>query len=161
MNSYINTILSVSVVGGIINSIAPTKSNFKKYISYIVGLVCVLCLISPLSTFILNTQGLKESINNFTNNIFIRDEIENANSLIVNTSKDHICNGIKQTLLDKYGFDENEILVELDIDTSNIEAIKIDCVNITLTGKASWSDAKRIEEYLNNLIGTEIEVKRK
>ncbi len=161
MNTYINTILTVSVVGGIINSIVPTKSKLKKYISYIVGLVCVLCLISPLSSLIINTAGLKQSINDFTHNIFIKEDIEHTNSLIINTGTEHVCSGIKEIIIDKYGFDENEVIVELVLDKTNINAIKINCVNVTLTGKASWSDAKTIEKYLNDLIGTKIEVKRR
>ena len=161
MNTYINTILTVSIVGGIVNSIAPIKSGIKKYVSYIVALICVLCLISPLSNLILNTNSIKEKINSITSSIILNEKINSANDLIVSTSTEHICNGIKESLISEFNFDDSEIFVDLTLDKANIEAIRIKCVNITLTGKASWSDAKRVREYLEDLIGTEIEVKKK
>ena len=161
MNKYINTILTVSIVGGIINSIAPGKLIIKKYVGYIVSLVCILCLISPLINILVNTNNIKEGIKNFTSSIFLKEELQNSNSLIINTGTDYICDGIKQVIIDKYGFDEKDIDIELVLDKTNTEALKIQCVNVFLTGKASWSDANRIEDYLNDLIGTEIEVKRR
>ena len=161
MKMYINTILTVSLVGGIINTLAPSKSGLKKYVNYITSIVCVLCLISPLTTLLSNTSSLKESINNFVDKIFVVENIDSANSLIVNSSKEKIEEGIKEAIIQKYGFNENEVIVDLILDTNKIDAIKIECVNVTLTGKASWSDTKTVKDYLNNLIGTEIEVKRR
>ena len=51
--------------------------------------------------------------------------------------------------------------VALVIDKENINAVKIKEIIVTLSGKASWSDAKKIEDYLTNLIGTNINVKRR
>lgn len=161
MKAYINTILTVSLVGGIINSLAPTKSGIKKYVNYIVCIVCILCLISPFTSFLSNTKKFKDTISSFVENIFVIEDINNANSLIINSSKEKVSQGIKQVIIEKYNFDENEVIVDLVLNTEQIDAIKIERVCITLTGKASWSDAKAIKEYLNNLIGAEVEVKRK
>ena len=161
IKSYLNTILTVSLVGGIINALAPNGSGIKKYVGYIISLACILTIISPLSSVVSTTSSLKESVSSFVDKIFVSDDINNANDLIINSGKESVENGIKEAIITKYGFDNNDVIVELILNQEEIDQIKIKSVLVTLTGKASWSDAKPIKEYLNNLIGTEIEVKRK
>lgn len=160
MNQYVNGVLISSIVGGIINSLAP-NNKIKKYVNYVVSIVCVLCLISPILPLISNISNLKSSISDYLDNIFVSEKAELSNSLIINTGSEKICNGIKEAIIDKYNFDEKEVQVALVIDKENINAVKIKEIVITLSGKASWSDAKKIEDYLTSLIGSNISVKRK
>ena len=160
MNKYVNGILISSIVGGIINSLAP-NNKIKKYLNYVVSIVCVLCLLSPILPLISNISNLKSSISNYLDNILVSEKTELSNSLIINTGSEKICSGIKEAIIDKYNFDEKEVKVALVIDKENINAVKIKEIIVTLSGKASWSDAKKIEDYLTNLIGTNINVKRR
>ena len=161
MNNYVITILTVAVTGGIINSIVSKDSHLKKYINYIVSLVCVVCLISPIGGVISNIANIKENINDYVDKIFVTESIEISNSLIINTSKEKICEGIKETIIHKYNFDSNEVYVQLILDDSNLQSLKINKINVTLTGKASWSDVKIVEDFLKNTIDSNVEVKRK
>lgn len=161
MNTYFNTILTVSLVGGIISSFVPERSGLKKYIGYIISLVIILCLVSPLTSILTSTIQFKESINNFLDKISVSEDIEKSNSLIINSSKEKISNGIKEVIIQKYKFDESEVIVDLILDTEEIDSIRVERVLVTLTGKSSWSDVGAVKEYLNNIIGTETEVRRK
>lgn len=161
MSNYVITILTVAVSGGIINSLVSKDSHLKKYINYIVSLVCVVCLISPIGSVISDLASIKQNINEYVDGIFVSDRIESSNSLIINTSKEKICQGIKETIIDKYKFNSDDIHVQLKLDESNVHALKIDKINVVLTGKASWSDVKTVEDFLKTTIGANVEVKRK
>ena len=161
MKGYSLTILTVSVVGGIINSLIDSQSQLKKYINYVVSLVCIVCLIAPIGSLIGNIANFKGAINEYFDKIFISEKIDAANSLIINSGEEKICEGIKNTLIDKYNFDKKEVYVNLEIDKTDLQAIKVKKINVILTGKASWHDAKTVEEYLKNMIGADVSVKRK
>ncbi len=161
MKTYLITILTVSVVGGIINSLIDSSSKIKKYINYLISLICVVCLVAPIGNVIGNISSIKAEINEYFEKVFVSEKIDASNDLIINTSKEKICDGIKNSVLEKYNFDEKEVFVDLTIDRTDIGSLKIEKINVVLTGKASWSDVKEVEEYLKNTIGSDIEVKRK
>ncbi len=162
MNGYIYTILVVAIIGGIVNSIvSESYGSLKKHINYVVGLICVICLIAPLSTLIKNSGEIKESISGFFDNVVNEEYLDSSNSLIVNTGVDKVCLGIKSTVIDKFGFDENDVIVTLETDTQNIDSITITKINIVLSGKASWTDVKNVKDYIENLVGVKADVTRR
>ncbi|MBO5439024.1 MAG: hypothetical protein J6A53_00035 [Clostridia bacterium] len=162
MKGYIFSILIISIIGGIISSlISDCESGLKKHINFIVGLICAICLTSPLVSVVSNATDIKNNISNFFDKIASEEIIHNSNQIIVNTGIEKVCEGIKATIIDKYGFEENEVIVEAEANIDEIDRIFIDKINIVLTGKASWSDVERVEEYLENLIGCDISVKRR
>ncbi len=161
MKVYIYSLLIVSLVGGIINSFVENFGSLKRYISYFLCLIMVICMISPLTDLIGNVSNLKDGITSFFDRITDNEVLNGTNEIIINTGTDAIKKGIKNTLIEKYGFDEREIIVEIETDTTNIEAIKITKINITLTGKASWSDVDAVKNYLKNIVGGEISVTRR
>ncbi len=160
MREYVSTLLLVSVVGGIVSSLCSSLSSLKKYINYFIGLVAIICMLSPLTSLLSNIGATKDYIKEYFNSFASEEIIDNSNDIIINSGVDSIKNGIKSTIIQRFSFDESDVIVELDIDKSNIEAIKIKQINIILTGKASWSDVDNVKEYLENIIGGNISVKR-
>lgn len=162
MNGYIYGILTASVVGGIISTLVSNLNNgLKKYVNYTVALVCAIVMLLPLSNIIGNTGKIKDSISDFFNEILYNDELEESNSLIINTGTEAVVNGIKNLIIDKFNLDEKEVLVSLEIDESNIQAIEITKINVILTGRASWSDVDTVKGYLEGIVGASISVTRK
>jgi hypothetical protein len=117
-------------------------------------------MLSPLASFLSNIGSTKDFIKEYFDSFASEEIINSTNDIIINSGIDSIKNGIENTLIQKFGFNEGDIIVELDIDKSNIEAIKIKKINIILTGKASWSDVDRVKSYLESIIGGNISVKR-
>ena len=161
MNNYINIIFISTFLGGIILAIAPEKGEIKKYIKFTISLLCIICIVSPLASLLNNLSSAKTNLKNYINDLFIREKIELSNELIINAGVDKIEKGIKETIIQEYGFKENEILVELVVNQKDINAIKIEKINVFLTGEASWSDANKLEKYLSEHIGGDIIVKRR
>ncbi len=161
MSSYITSLITISIIGGLISNLVSSFKSVKAYVSYFVGLVAVICLLSPIFSFISNISTLKETINNYFDNFASQDIIDGSNDIIINSGIESIEKGIKNTLVDKFGFDEKEIIVSLETDTTNIEAIKITKITVILTGKSSWHDVDLVKEYLNDVIGGNIAVTRK
>ena len=162
MKSYIYTILALAVVCGIISSLlSDTNQGTKKYVNFLMGLVMVITIMMPFKNLTYGISNIKNAVNGFFDNIKIQQIIDNSNTVIINSSKENICKGIKNSLLSKYGFNENEVEISLEIDTSEISAIKITGVNIILSGKAAWSDVNEVSKYMENLVGVNVNVTRK
>jgi hypothetical protein len=161
MAGYISSLITVSIIGGIVSNLVSGFSNIKRYVNYFVGLVAVICLLSPIFSFINNMTSFKMTINNFFDKFVNQEIIDNTNDIIINSGIESIEGGIKSALIERFEFDEKEIIIELEADKSNIEAIKISKITVILTGKASWNDVDLVKEYLNNVIGGNIIVKRK
>lgn len=161
MNNYLYSLLIVSLIGGIVNSLVDSCKNLKHYINYYLSLVMVICMISPVMAVFNNISEYKENISNFVENIIDNDSLNGTNEIIINTGTDVIIKGIKNSLIDKFGFDEKELIVELETDKTNIEAIRIKKINIILTGKSSWSDVDSVKNYLDNIVGGDISVTRR
>ena len=160
MNEFLRSVLLLSVVSGIINSLI-INGTVKKYINYLISLICVLIIISPVFNVLSSISKIEEYINNFTHSIKTEEIINNSNSLIVNTSEEKVCNGIKEMVISKFGFEETDVYVSLDLDKADIGSIKIRSVNVVLTNKASWSDTDRVKEYLDKTVGCKINVTRR
>lgn len=161
MNKYLSTLILISLIGGIVNSLTNSYGNLKKYINYFLSIMMVICMISPFTNALENMNNVKENISSFFNEISNNDTLNGKNEIIINTGTNAIINGIKNTLIEKFEFDEKDIIVELETNTTNLEAIKITKIKITLTGKASWSDVEMVEKYLKNIIGGDISVIRR
>lgn len=161
MKTYISSLLIASLIGGIINSYAENLGKTRKYISYFLSIIMLIIMISPITSVIKDTEKMKESFSSIINEITNNESIQGTNEIIINTGKDAIIKGIKNTLIEQFGFDEKEIQIKLETDSTNIEAIKISKIKIILTGKASWSDVDKVKDYLFKIIGAEIEVVRR
>ncbi|MGM9645983.1 MAG: stage III sporulation protein AF [Eubacteriales bacterium] len=162
MDAYVNTLLTVSVICGIINSFLPSsEKSLKKYAGYLMGLVMAVVILSPLSSFVGGIGSVKENIKNFTDNLMIEEKTDNANKIIVNATEKSICDKIKNMLISKYNFEDTDVYVSLETEESNEKIITIKKVVVTLTNKASWSDADRIKSYLENMIGCDVSVSKK
>lgn len=161
MNSYLKTILLLSVIGGIINSLIIPQNKVKKYVSYFISLIMILVILSPIFKFISSFENVKEYISNFYHSIRTEEIIEQSNSLIVKTSEENVCNGIKEIIISKFGFEKTDVYVSINCDKSDISCIKINEVTVILTNKASWSNIDAVKEYLDKTVGCKINVTRR
>lgn len=160
MNDFFNAILIFSVISGIISSLI-INGAIKKYVNYLIGLIMVLVVMSPVFSVLSSINKIEEYMRDFSHSIKTEELINNSNTLIVNTSEERVCNGIKEMVISKFGFEETDVYISLDLDKAEINAIKIRAVNVVLTNKASWSDTDRVMEYLDKTIGCKINVTRR
>ena len=162
MNGYLYSIIILALIIGIIRAFtADISSGVKKYISFISGLIMVTVIVVPFKNITGKIIDIKDSISNITDSIYSSEHINNSNSIIINTGKEKINQGIKDALISKFGFDEKDIYVTVNTDETNINAIKILSVDIILTNKASWSNVAKVKKYTENMIGVQANVTRK
>jgi len=162
MSGYLRSIIILAVISGIIKAFfTDASTNTKKYINFLTGLVMVAIIISPLKDLRVKINNAREYISDFSNGIFASDVIDKSNYIIIKSSKEKICEGIKEAVISKYGFDKRDIYVDIIVDTTEISAIKITRVNIILTNRASWSNVDEVKKYTENLVGVKVNVTRK
>jgi hypothetical protein len=162
MTGYLRSIVILSIISGTIKAFfTDTGSNTKKYVNFLIGLIMVAVIISPLKDLRTKLNYAKDYINDFTNGIFTNEVIDKSNYIIIKSSKEKICEGIKEAVISKYNFDTRDIYVDIVMDTTEISAIKITGVNIILTNHASWSNVDEVKKYTENLVGVTVNVTRK
>lgn len=160
MNALFRSLLVLAVISGIINSLI-LQGTVKKYVNYFISLIMVLVLLSPLFEILSSFDNVKEYINDFFHSIRTEEILDSSNTLIVNTSEQRVCDGIKEMIITKFAFEETDVYVSLECDKSDITSIKILAINVTLTNKASWSDTDKVKDYLDKMVGCKINVTRR
>jgi predicted phosphodiesterase len=108
-----------------------------------------------------NISLIKESVSNFINSIYTEEISDKTNEIIINSTSEKICEKIKSQIIEKFGFEENDVYVSLDLSEENQQNIKINKINIILTHKASWSDTDKVSDYIKNLVGCDVYVTKK
>ncbi len=161
MSGFLNSILVLAIASAIIGSLLSYNNTIKKYVSYFLSLIMLLVLLTPLFKLFSSFDIIKEYIKNFSHSIKTEEIIDNSNTLIVNTTSERVCDGIKELIITKFGFEESDVYVSLELDEYDISAIKIRAVNVVLTNKASWSDTDKVKEYLDKTVGCQINVTRR
>ena len=161
MKAYIITIISVSVIAGIISFLFSTNSSvLKRHINFITGLICAIVFITPIASIAKNSLEIKDSVTSIISGISDNDT-SLSNKIIVQTSVEKICEGIKNTVINKFSFNENDVSVTATINDKNIEAITIDEIIITLSNDAIWYDDEKIKEYVTDITDCNVFIVRK
>ena len=162
MNAYIISIVTVSLAGAIITSILPSgEKSLKKYVNYVIGIITVAVILSPLSSLAGGISSVKENIKKFSDSIVSEEKISGTKEIIINTAEKNICDKIKRMVMQKFNFSESDVYVTLEVDKSNSEAVAVKCINVILTGKASWSDADNVKKYIEKISGCDAYVTKK
>jgi len=156
---YILTIITVSVISGIISAmLANGENSLKKHINFITGLICAIALLSPVVTIAKNAGALTNSIEGLVDSIDLNNSINQGNEIIIEAGTEQISKGVKEAIINKYNFGEEEISVVITVNDDKIDAIKLTGITVTLTGKASWTDSNSIKQYVEGLVGCPVKV---
>ena len=123
MKSYLNTLIVTMIVSQLAIRFAPGKESARKYVSFVCGLVVMLCLLEPISVGINNAGDLISGIKNmFTyskEDVATQDKYyESANVIISYISETYRIDGeqIKITLITD---EADECVVEIHIYIKN------------------------------------------
>ena len=161
MSSYIISILTIATIGGITSALISSKSEgVKKHISFIIGLISAIVLMTPIIKIVNHASVIKNELTSLVDTITDSKNISKSNSLIIATTLDKLNDNIVKSIVNKYGFDKNDVTVSFDLNTENIELVEITKINVTLKNKASWSDTEPIRQYIEDLVGVQTVVKR-
>ncbi|MBQ7760704.1 MAG: stage III sporulation protein AF [Clostridia bacterium] len=161
MENYISTIITISILGSVVLSLVSEKSSLKKYVNMVLSLICVIALLSPITSLLLNIDYFKSNIMDFLDSTMQNEAIDNSNKIIIESGVESIENGIQATIVNRFSLDERDVLVRAIIDEKNIESVTIKGIEVTLSNKAIWSNADSIRDYIYNLTGIEVNVRKK
>lgn len=158
MNTYIITIITISIVGGIVSSLVAKE--LKKHVNFIVGLICAIVLLSPIVSFLNDSIIIKNGIYSLVDSLNLNENLSNRSQYIVNTSIETVSEGIKKEIINRFDFNENDVEVNLNAKQEN-GLTTIDSVTITLQNKASWYEESKVKEYAEELVGCKVIIKKK
>lgn len=158
MKSYVVSIITVSVISGIISAILPNGISLKKQINFITGLICAFVLIFPVVTVAKNAEILTNGIEDAINSLDISNSIDKSNSIIIEAGTEQIANGVKNALISKFKFKDESISVSIKINDDNIEMVTLEEITVTLKKEATWTDSAEVKEYLEDLVGCPVKI---
>ena len=161
MRSYVISIITVSVISGLLSAMLPNNNGVKKHLNFITGLICTFILLSPVVSIAKNATVLTNSIENAINSLDLDDTINKSNSIVIESGSEQISKGVKSAIVSKYKFKEENVIVEIEINDSKIEQITLDSLTVTLLNEATWTDSQDVKEYVEGLVGCPVKVSKR
>lgn len=159
MKSYIITIITVSVISGIISAMLPEGNNsVKKQLNFITGLICAIALLTPVVTIAKNAAVISNNVEDFVSSFDVNSNISEGNKIIIESGTEQIAKGVKEALLNKYKFKEENVSVSVSANEEKIDAIFLEKITITLRNEATWTDGNNVKQYVEDLVGCPIQV---
>ncbi len=154
IKGYIVAVMCVTVIGSIISMLAPDGEGggIGKHIRLIYGLCVVIVCINPIKDIVyyineLDIGGIvdlpeqeSDRYADIFDDAYGTAEVENLKS------------GIKQILLDRFGIDNAECEIAINL----TEKSELSRIIVTLYGGAVWKNTNEIESLLGDLFGCEI-----
>ena len=161
MRSYVISIITVSVISGLLSAMLPNNNGVKKHLNFITGLICTFILLSPVVSIAKNATILTNSIENAINSLDLDDTINKSNSIVIESGSEQISKGVKNAIVSKYKFKEENVIVEIVINDSKIEQITLDSLTVTLLNEATWTDSQEVKEYVEGLVGCPVKISKR
>ena len=161
MKEFLHSIIIVAITISLFNQLLPVGRGFEKYARFVGMLVLATLVLSPVINMI---KGFDEDFF-----IDIRDDIadienggnneysELLNGYLTEYSTEQFKLGIKEILLNNYGIPEEEceILIDTKIDSGQL---RVDKMQILLSGISIFKNPYEIEYYFTELVGCECSV---
>ena len=151
MSAYMTAVIVCASVTALVGIIMPGDGATARYIKYISGLVMLCVIASPL--FELLGEGTLrlpdiDAFETYTYEFDIRESIiERTESSLSVTLADDIA--------DAFMIDRGDIDASVMLDAGSYDDVKIASVTVTLRGRAVWTDAFALTEYIKNTYNCE------
>lgn len=159
MKLYVMTIITVSVLGGIVSAMLPKdNSGLKKQVNFVIGLICAIALLSPVVSIAKNAGALTGEIEKAINSLEVKDSISQGNKIIIESGTEQISKGVTEAIISKYGFDTENVSVSLTVNDDKIEAIVLEKITVTLKNEATWTDGNKVKQYVEGLVGCPVQI---
>lgn len=143
-SDFVVSVLTVCVISGIVIGISP-EGAMKKYISYIVSLCMLAAIITPIISIFSSVPQYSGEIERIFEDQNETDS--DAETRLIEAQKAAVELAIRDTIVKKFGIGEDNVSVEITIDTANKSAIEIRCIDVSVAGECPSGEIKRyIEE---------------
>lgn len=146
MKDYINTLIITMVVSQIAVQLAPTAGDSKKYIRFICGLVVFICLFSPITKALKNSNELFEAVKDIFSGVGTVESSDNKYS--------RECAAIMSYVIETYNVDSSKIKTTVVTDEEDKEIVEIH----VYISDSKTIVADKIESVLNNELGIPVYV---
>ena len=147
MKTYVVTVILVCALGAIASFMAP-EGRMKKHISFLLSIVTLCAILSPLGTLVYGGEG-----DGWLKDIFpSQQENLGENWLLLVTEEE-----IRGKLCDAFKLSKEEVLVEVVGNCLDSGEVKLERVVVTLNGD-STREREGVRAYLATHILCEVEV---
>lgn len=161
MKEFLHSIIISAITISLFNQLLPIGRGFEKYARFVGMLILATLILSPVinmikgfdKDFFIDIRDDIADIENGGNNEYS----ELLNGYLTEYSTEQFKLGIKEILLNNYGIPEEEceILIDTKIDSGQL---RVDKIQILLSGRSIFKNPYDIEHYITELVGCECSV---
>lgn len=144
----------ISIIAGVVNILSPESGSIKKNISFAVSLCVVAALFIPLKGVVCDLPKLLRNYN--SEEVTGKPDYTASDNLIIQAASDKIKETVSKAIVSKFGLKNFDVDIELD--TSDIENIKINKIIVSLKNKNKYMISD-IKNYVHSFMQCNVEVK--
>ncbi len=146
--SYFGEIIVVVAVSGVLYAASPDGKT-KKYVHFVISLCVLAATVFPLISLAEDLPKTILSFEDAASDVQMRQE-EELTGVLVETSKAEIEEAITALLCKKFDYAASDIDVNLTLDESDTQNIKITAISVTVS-KVTTQTRARMKEYLEEM----------
>ena len=153
---YLQSIMIVSVIAGVVGILAPKDSSGGKYVNFACALVIVVVIAAPLVRLV--DVSLPDEIQSMLD-LDINEETNQTDHshLLLHHSREYLSRNTSQMLAQRFGFGSDDVTLHFDIvyeyDTYTIRHIRIDLHTLSAIFRT-----EEIRSFVTDLFGSEVEM---
>lgn len=129
--SFIYSLAVVAAAAGIATAIAPDSGQLKKYVKYVASLCVLVMIVMPAKNVISAlSEGVGETMAALESDYAAQAAETDAGSLVMAQTKANLEKTLALMLAAKLDCEETQVSVEVTLDASDEEYIKVENVNV-------------------------------
>ncbi|MGM9664654.1 MAG: stage III sporulation protein AF [Eubacteriales bacterium] len=157
IKSYVYMLVCILAASGLAINLSP-EGEMKKYIRYICLLCTAAAICIPGVKIIGGLSGYVADIKSGA--VYETGGQADAEKILIEQTRQNIASSVRNYLCEKYGYEKDSVCVEVLLDESDISAVEIKKLTVTLPSDAK---AEKIKADLEEMFlgKTEIAVERR
>lgn len=132
--------------------IASPEGSFKKYIK----LCCTLCVLAVIASLLPGAADLPEAAE--IPRAAVEDLSDDAKNIVIEETKKRLCLAVKDAAYEKYGIDGDDISVDMALDLSDLQKIRITKITVQIFGLENAVKVTGLKNYVSDSFGCSCEV---
>lgn len=144
MSAYMGGVLACAAAAAIIGMICPSGADTGKYIKYIMGLVTLCVIASPLVDLIASVRDLPDI------EIAVSEPASeyDAFGAVLDEAARTLSDAAASAISERFGIDSADISVSAHFTGGDIYSARLEAVTVTLRADGVWANVDAIADYI-------------
>jgi len=158
IRTYVYSALIINVIFAVLEAVLPLRKNgFFTHIKYVMGLVLILVIATPLIDALTNVDGILSEMKAFFRSEETDGEVPETDAILKETAS-HVASAIADVLCEEYGLKREDIRIDMVLDADDMSQIRITSVTVQTKELPPLLTSAYLSSYFSRLLGCEVSV---